>query len=195
MVGTLDIYILSCAQISVHFMKLFNCLQLVLSFSCQYTSSLSPTVKQQMQQQQQCWDYSFYTCSGWQKFSYVTITNPPETRRVTYKLHPQERSCFVFFYTFGTPHTRHIHGCHFFLFSFFLLSFWCCYERNSFHTALLSHFISLVHPAHHLFFLSSREWLLDSHKCRLHATNDEPQLAHWRQQSVGSAFQFHYTLL
>ena len=34
-----------------------------------------------------------------------------------------------------------------------LSSFWCCYERYSFHTASLSNFISLVHPAHHLFFI------------------------------------------
>ena len=30
----------------------------------QYTGSISLTVKQQMQQQQYCWDYSFYTSSG-----------------------------------------------------------------------------------------------------------------------------------
>ena len=36
--------------------------------------------------------------------------------------------------------------CHFFLLSF-LPSFWCDYERNSIHTASLSHFISLIRPA------------------------------------------------
>ena len=36
----------------------------------------------------------------------------------------------------------------------FLVSFFqCCYERNSIYTALLSHFISLIHLAHHLFFI------------------------------------------
>ena len=29
----------------------------------------------------------------------------------------------------------------------------CCYERNSIHTASLSYFISLIHSAHHLFFM------------------------------------------
>ena len=44
------------------------------------------------------------------------------------------------------------------------------YEKNSIHTASLSHLISLVHLAHHL-ILYSHGWLLDSHKCwlfRLH---------------------------
>ena len=68
---------------------------------------------------------------------------------------------FFFFYASGTPHTRHI--CVRFelwsrpfcssLLSSFLPSFWCCNERNSFHTALLSHFISLIRLAHHQFFI------------------------------------------
>ena len=46
----------------------------------------------------QCWDYSFYTSSGWPKFAYVTNPVPPETRCVTYKLHPpQGCSCSSFF--------------------------------------------------------------------------------------------------
>ena len=127
------------------------------------TGSLSPIVKQQMQQQQ-CWDYSFYNSSGWPKFAYVTNPVPPETWRVNYKLHPQGCSCFqVFFYTSGTLHARHIYAhfelwgrlfCSSFLVSFFL---WCCYERNSFCTALLSHLIYLVHPAHHLLFYPARD--------------------------------------
>ena len=50
---------------------------------------------------------------------------------------------------------------------FLLLSFWCCYERNSIHIVSLSHFISLVCSAHHQFFLSSQGQLLDSRKRRL----------------------------
>ena len=41
-------------------------------------------------------------------------------------------------------------ACHFLFVSFF----WFCYERNSIHTAVSSsHFISLLHLAHHLFFI------------------------------------------
>ena len=83
-------------------LKTFNCLLLVLSLSFflsylprQYTGSHSPTMKQRLQQQ--CWDYSFYTSSGWPKFAYVTNPVPPETRHVTYKLHSQGCSCFRFF--------------------------------------------------------------------------------------------------
>ena len=65
----------------------------------QYTGLLSPTVKQQMQQQQY-WDYSFYISSGWPKFAYVTNPVPPETRCVTYKLHSLGRSFFHFFLYF-----------------------------------------------------------------------------------------------
>ena len=63
-----------------------------------------------------------------------------------------------FFYTFGTLHAKHICAifelcgrpfCSSLLVSFFR----CCYERNSIHTASLSHFISLVHSVHHLFFI------------------------------------------
>ena len=113
-----------------------------------------------------------------------------------------------FFYTSGTLHTRHIHAsfelwgrpfCSSLLVSFFQ----CCYERNSIHTISLSHFISLVRSAPHLFFffLSSRGRLLDSRKRRLfpphiqHALvvslNDEPRLAHQRQQL--RALPFHFT--
>ena len=70
-------------------------------------------------------------------------------------LHKQDTFVLALNFEVGhfTPHVL--------LLSFFL---WCCYERNSFHTASLSHFISLVCPAHYLFFLSSQGWLLDSHK-------------------------------
>ena len=126
----------------------------------QYTGSLSPFVKQQIQQPQ-CWDYSFYTSSGWLKFAYVTNPVPPKASRMTYKLHSQGHSTFRFFYTSGTPHAKHIRarferwGRPFrssLLAFFFLPSFWCWYERNSIHTASLSYFISLFRPAHHLFF-------------------------------------------
>ena len=127
-----------------------------------------------MQQQQQRWDYSFHTSSGWPKFAYVTNPVPPETRHVTNKLRSQGRSRFRLFLCFrhstSKTHSRSfwtlrkvislVTSC------FFLSSFWCCYERIPIHTALSSHFISLVRPAHHL-FLSSRGRLLDSRKRRL----------------------------
>ena len=67
-----------------------------------------------------------------------------------------------FFYTSGKTHfsillARHI--CTIFEFwvwpfclSLLVSFFRCCYERNSIHTASLSHFISLIHSVHHLFF-------------------------------------------
>ena len=166
-----------------YFHWVYACKQSCLShLPCQYTGLLSPPVKQQMQQQQQCWDYSFSTSSGWPKFTYVTNPVTPETRCMTYILYPQGRSCFCFFlyfyttwdwtYTSGTLHAGHF-CTHFQLWGrpfhssllafFFLPSSWCCYEKNSFHTASFSCFISLVCSAHHL-FLSSRGQLLDSHK-------------------------------
>ena len=115
----------------------------------QYTGSLSVNVKQQMQQQQQqCWDYLFYTSSGWLKFAYVTNPVPPEIRCITYKLHPQGCSCFCFFSILPALHTQDTFvlvwnfevghfAHHFLLLSFFLLvllwkefishSFLCCH--------------------------------------------------------------------
>ena len=158
----------------------------------------------------QCWDYSFYTSSGWPKFTYITKPVPPETRCVTYKCPPKEAHASIFFFTSGTPHARHIHA-HFELWgrpfpssllaSFCLSSCWCCYERNSIHTASLSHFIFLIRPVHHLFFYLAGGscWIHVNVSCSaciystlLVSLNDKPHLAHRRQQSVGSAFQFHY---
>ena len=69
--------LLPVLSLSLSYLKPFNCLALVLSlfvfffFSYllhQYTVSHNPTVMQQMQQQQ-CWDYFFYTSFGWPKFA------------------------------------------------------------------------------------------------------------------------------
>ena len=85
---------------------------------------------------------------------------------------PKDAHASVFFYTFNTPYARHIRarfklcGRPFHL-SLLASFFWCCYERNSIHTASLSHFLSLVHLAHHLFFLSRQGQLLYSRKCQL----------------------------
>ena len=187
---------------------------LVLSLSfflsylpCQYTGSLNPTVKQQMQQQQQCWDYSFYTSSGWPKFAYVTNPVPPEIRSVTYKLHFQGHSCFRFFLS-STLHARHIHACFELWGRPFRLSLIACFFLPSclpFGVAMKgiqsTPFIFLICFAHYL-FLSSRGCLLDSlnigcsaciYSMSLVSLNDKLRLAHQRQQSVSSAFQFHYT--
>ena len=70
-------------------------------------------------------------------------------------------------YTTRTPPTFELWGRPFCL-SLLVSFFWCCYERNSIHTAPLSHFISLIHSAYHLFFfLSSHERLLNSRKYQL----------------------------
>ena len=61
--------------------------------------------------------------------------------------HPQ--STFALVLNFGVGH---------FITSYLsLFSYWCCYERNSIHTISLSHFISLVRPAHSLFFFIQPE--------------------------------------
>ena len=104
----------------------------------------------------------FYTSSSWPKFAYVANPVPPETRRVTYKLLSQRRSCFCFLYTSGTIRARHIRailelwGWPFY--SSLLYFFRGCYERNCINIASLSHFISPVHTAHNLFFI--KPWMV-----------------------------------
>ena len=120
-----------------------------------------------------------------------------------YKFHSQPRSRFPLFCTSGTLHTRHIRVifefwgrpfCSSLLVSFF----WCCYERNSIHTASLSHFISRSLGSPPVLFYPA------VYDCWIHVNNsmplvvslnDESWLAHRRQLSVGSAFQFHYRKL
>ena len=114
----------------------------------------------------------------------------------------------LFFYASGTQHARHnctifeLWGQPFCL-SLLVSFFWCCYERNSIHSASLSHFISL--GSHHLFFLSRLDgcWIHINVGCfaciygtsLVVSLNDEPWLVHWRQQCAGSVFQFHYKSL
>ena len=131
--------------------------------SRQYTGSYNPTVKQQIQWQR-CWDYSFYTISGWLKFAYVTNPVPLKMRRITYKLHSQGHSCFCFcfFYTLGIPHTRHI--CT--RFELWSRPFHLSLEGVQF-TQLCCHisFFSFVRLI--IYFLSRRGRLLNSCKCQL----------------------------
>ena len=100
---------------------------------------------------------------------------PPEIIRVTYKLHPQGRSCFCFFfYTSGTPHARHIRT-HFELWggpfrsslfaSFFLLFGVAMKGIHSTQLRFHISFISFIRLT--TCFLSSRGWLLDSRERRL----------------------------
>ena len=109
----------------------------------QYTGSLNPTVKQQMQQQQ-CWDYAFYTSSGWPKFTYVTNDRPTrdETRNLQIglprtlmllfisilpALHMQDT--FTLVSNFEVGHFAR----HFLLISFFLLMLlWKEFNQHSF---------------------------------------------------------------
>ena len=105
-----------------------------------------------------------------------------------------------FFCTSGTLHARYIRAifelqarpfCSSLVVSFFR----CFYERNSIHTASLSHFISrslgspsvLFYPAlyHCWIHVNDRTPLVVS-------LNDEFRLAHRRQQSAVFAFQFHH---
>ena len=112
-------------------------------------------------------------------------------------LHTQDTCALVLNFEVG-PFARH-----FLLLSFFLSFFWCCYERNSIHTASMSFYFSrssgspsVFHPA------GDGCWIHVNVGCSacIYSTplfiflNDEPRLAHRRQQSVGSVFQFHYRI-
>ena len=98
----------------------------------------------------------------------------------------------LFFYASGTLHSRHI--CAIFelwgrpfCLSLLVSFFGCCYESNSIHTASLSHFISLVHLAHHLFFI--QPWTVA--EFRLHIQHATHCLFEWRTQ-VGLSEAVHY---
>ena len=119
------------------------------------------------QQQQQCWDYSFYTSSCRPKFAYVTNPVPPETRHVTNKLHSQGCSCFYFYLYFrhSTCKTQlwETPFCSSLLASSFRL---VLLRKELIPHSFIVTFHSYRSSAHHL-FLSSRGWLLYSCKRRL----------------------------
>ena len=81
---------------------------------------------------------------------------------------------------------------------FLFLSFGVAMERIQF-TQFRCYISSLVHSVHHLFYFYPAVY-----DCWIHVNdstphvvslNDESQLARRRQQSAGSAFQFHYMSL
>ena len=125
----------------------------------------------------------FYTGSGWPKFAYVSNPVPPETRRVTYKLLSQWRSCFLFFFTSGTPHTR----------QFMFLSFGVAMKGIQF-TQLRCHisFLSFTWLTTCFYPAVDGCWIHVNVGCSacLYSTpfvvslNDEHRLAHRKQQSV-----------
>ena len=142
---------------------------------CQCTGSLSPTVKQQMQQKQQYLDYSFYTSSDWLKFAYVTNPVPPETRCMTYKLHSQ-RHMLPFFSILLALHTQDTFTlvlnfevghftCLFLLLSFFLLVLlWKEFLPHSF---MVTFHFSCSPGSPPVLFSFGQGRLLDSRKCQL----------------------------
>ena len=158
-----------------------------------------------MQPQQQCWDYSFDTSSGWPKFAYVP--NHPETRRVTYKLHFQGRQCWCFFflyfrYSFVLNFEVGHFACHFLFLSFFLPFDVAVKGIQS--TQLCCHISFLSFGLPPVFNTAGGGcWIqvyVGSSACiycspHVVSLNDEPRFAHRRHQSAGSAFQFHYTHL
>ena len=145
-------------------MKSFNCLCPVLSFSlamsihwfaqtyCETTNATTTTMLRLLLL------YQFWLAENC--ICHKPHPIPPETRGMTYKLHHKGAHASIFFSILLALHTQDTFalilnfevGHSLVTFCFFLPSFWCYYEKNSFHTALLSHFISLVHLAHHLFF-------------------------------------------
>ena len=133
----------------------------------QYTYPLSPIVKQQCNNTTMLRLLLLY--QFWLAKIYICYKSPrQETRRVTNKLYPQEWSSFRFSYFRHSCSVLNFKvgpfACHFLLLSVFFL--------------VLSHFISLVRPAHHLFFvfLPSRGRLLDSHKRRLFCLHMHPSI-------------------
>ena len=95
-----------------------------------------------------------------------------ETRDL--QIAPQGRSCFHFFYTSGTPHTRHIYACFELLGrpfrSSLLASFFLPFgvAMKGIHSTQLRCYISfLLFVRFTTCFSSSRGRLLDSHKHRL----------------------------
>ena len=145
-----------------------------------------------MKQQQQCEDYSFMQISASQNW-YMSQTLSHQRQNMwptNCKLKDAHASVF-FLYTSGTPHTRHICAC-FGLWgrpvclSLLASFFWCYYERNLIHIALLSHFV----------FYPARDgcWIHINVGCSacIYSMPLVVSLNHRRQQSAGSAFQFHY---
>ena len=96
-------------------------------------------------------------------------------RRGAYKLHSQQRSRFRFFSVLPVLYTQDTFAPFFelqgrqFCSSLLVSFFRCCNERNSIHTASLSHFISRPFGSSPVLFLSSCVRLLNSRK-RQHAT-------------------------
>ena len=122
----------------VLFLCLFLSLSLVTSihwferFCSEVTKCLSP----------QCFSYT----GSWLT-EICKCCKPHPTRDETRDLQiaPQRRSCFRSFCTSGTQHTRYIRAIFEdqrrpFCSSLFVSFFRCSYERNSIHTASLSHF-------------------------------------------------------
>ena len=132
----------------------WSCLSVSFShLPCQYTGLHNSAVKQQRCPSPQ---YFFHAGSSWLKFAYVANPVPSEMRCVTYKLPTQRCSCFrfsilpvLYMQDKFAPFSNFEVG-HFAYHLFFVCLFLCGYERNSIHTALLSHFIFLFH---YLFFI------------------------------------------
>ena len=170
-------------------------------------------MKQQLQQQQ-CWDYSFYTSSGRQKFA---CYKPCPTRDETHNLqivlprmlmllvfsilpalHTQDT--FVLILNFDVDHFAH----HFLLLSFFLPSFLLVLLWKEFnpHSFVVTFHFSHLFSSPPVFFYPVEDgcWIHVNISCsgcicsmlRIVFLNDEPWLSYQRQQSTGSASQFHY---
>ena len=132
---------------------------------------------------------------------------PPETRRMTYKLHSQQRSrfrfsilpvlymqdTFVLVLNFEVGHfARH--------FLFLLVLLWKELTSHSF--VVTFHFSRSFGSPPDFYPAMDVCWIHVKISCStciysmllIVSLNDEPWLAHRRQQSAGSAFQFHYTI-
>ena len=118
---------------------------------------------------QQCWDYFLPVVAD---RNLHMLQTPSHQRRDAWPTNctPNDAhsSVFLYFqYSICKTHSRHFRTFRWAILLVTSCFFRCCYERNSIYKASLSHFISVVHSAHHLFFLSSRRRLLDSGKRRL----------------------------
>ena len=174
--------VLPCVFIFVTPLKFFNCSLSVLSLSfsltwnlftachqsclclsvClsvlprQYTGLHNSAVKQQMPHSNVEITSFIPVLADWNLHMLQTLSRQKRPTNCT----PNDSWLHFFFFlnTFGTlaqmclAYSFELWGrpfCSSLLVSFF----WCCYERNSIHTASLSHFIFLIHSAHQLFFI------------------------------------------
>ena len=139
----------------IGYLKPFNCLSFSLamsihSFAQSYCEATYATIMQRLLLLYRFWLAEICICHKPRQRQDARPTNctskDAHASVFSILLTSHTQDTFVLVLNFGVGHFAR----HFLLLYFFPLY---CYERNSFHTASLSHFISLIRLAHHLFFI------------------------------------------